>query len=79
MLNITYNPDLMTESGKTMTKLTLEFDNQNEPAIQILMDSASSRMGAAVATAESSDVSMIERVHAAVPNANITNYGELLK
>jgi hypothetical protein len=79
MLNITHNPDLLTESGKTMTKLTLEFDNQNETAIQLLMNSASSRMGAAVATAESSDVNMIKRFHAAVPNANITNYGELPK
>jgi hypothetical protein len=79
MLNITYNPDLLTESGKTMTRLTFEFDNQNEPAIQLLMNSASSRMRKAVATAESSDVNMIKRFHAAVPNAKITNYGELPK
>jgi hypothetical protein len=43
------------------------------------MNTASSRLGAAVATAESSDVHMIKRSQASVPRANITNYDEVPK
>jgi hypothetical protein len=64
MLDITYNPELKTESGGTMTKATIEFECGNESAIKEMFEFASVRMGTAQTHIETSDVQLVKRFYA---------------
>lgn len=76
MLDITYNADLRSESGKQMTKATVEFESGNEIAIGMLFELASPRMDKAVIHVESSDVDYIKKA-SAIDAGEVLNYEDI--